>query len=103
MPYLPTQAFLAAAAALLLSAAPALAELDREVLLGERRACEQATEGKVADPDGICRCMAQGLSAALDGNSYAALSRLVNQGEETPEGLAARETARAVVQQCVAG
>lgn len=94
---------LAAAAALLLAVAPASAKLDRAILKTEKQACQQAAEGKVDKPKRVCDCMADGLNDALDDEAYAALSRLVNQGEESEAGLAARETARAVVAQCLAG
>jgi gas vesicle protein len=93
----------AAAAALLLAGAPALAKLDRDIVKSEKQACRQAAEGKVDKAKRVCDCMADGLSDGLDDDAYAALSRLVNQGEETEAGLAARETARAVVAQCLAG
>ena len=96
-------AFFVAAAALLLAGAPALAKLDGDTIKSERAACREAVEGKVDRPKRVCECMAEGLGDALDADAYAALSRLVNQGEETEAGLAARETARAVVAQCLAG
>jgi hypothetical protein len=103
MPNLISPTLLAALAALLLAAAPAAAKLDRDIVRSERQACEQAVEGKVDRANRVCRCMADGLDEALDDDSYAALSRLINQGEESEAGLAARETARAVVAQCLAG
>lgn len=91
------------AAAALLVAAPASAKLDRAILKSEEAACRDSVEGKVDKPKRVCDCMADGLNDALDDDAYAALSRLVNQGEESDAGLAARETARAVVAQCIAG
>jgi hypothetical protein len=90
-------------AALLLSLAPAEAKLDRDIQRNERQACEQAAEGKVDRASRVCRCMAEGLSDALDDEDYAALARLIHLGEESEAGLAAQETARAVVAQCLAG
>lgn len=93
----------AGAAALLLAGAPALAKLDSGIVTSEQAACEQAAEGKIEGANNLCQCMAEGLGEQLDADSYAALSRLINQGEESEAGLAARETARAVVAQCLAG
>lgn len=94
---------LAAAAALLLAVAPASAKLDRDLIKSERAACRETVEGKVDKPKQVCECMAEGLDEAMDDDAYAALARLVNLGEESEAGLAARETARAVVAQCLAG
>ena len=90
-------------AALLLVQAPAEAKLDRDILRSERQACETAAEGKVDRANRVCRCMADGLNDALDDEDYAALARLIHLGEESEAGLAARETARAVVALCLAG
>jgi len=103
MRYLSQPTLFAALAALLLAGGPAAAKLDRDIVSSEREACEQAAKGKVDRVNRVCRCMADGLNDALDDDAYAALSRLVNQGEESEAGLAARETARAVVAQCLAG
>jgi hypothetical protein len=90
-------------AALVLAQAPAAAKLDRDIQRSEREACEQAAQGKVDRANRVCRCMAEGLNDALDDEDYAALARLIHLGEESEAGLAAQETARAIVAQCLAG
>lgn len=94
---------IAAAATLLLTAAPAVAKLSQSILDTEQQACEQAAAGKLDAADAVCGCIVEGLDAALDDDGYAAMSRLMNEGQESPEGVAAREAARAVVSQCLAG
>lgn len=85
-----------------LAAPPALAELTAEQAASEQQACLQRVEGKVADPAAACTCMVEGLSETLSAADYDALAALL-AGSATPEGEAARETARQVVAQCLGG
>lgn len=67
----------------------------------EQAACMERAKGSIKGAKKACTCMVEGLSEGLSADDYIALTALLNDGVSTPEGEAAHETAKQIVQQCL--